>query len=129
MIVDTSALLAIFFLESDADQFIDIITGDPSPLISAVNFVEASIVLDSRTGQDSSAELEAFIDGAGLTIEPVTLEQARLASDAYRSYGKARHAAGLNFGDCFAYALAKAAQRPLLYKGDDFSQTDIAAAL
>ena len=125
MAVDTSALLAIFFLEPEAEAFTRAIREAREPLLSAANLVETGIVLDSRTDDSSNAELDAFIAGIGLEVEPVTAGQARFARDAYRAYGKGNHPAGLNYGDCFAYALAKATDRPLLFKGNDFSKTDI----
>lgn len=129
MVVDTSALLAIFLLEPEAEQFAEAVRSDPVSLLSAVNLVEASIVLDTRIGRDSHSDLDAFLSGAGVEIEPVSVEQARRAREAYRSFGKGNHAAGLDFGDCFAYALAKATDQPLLFKGDDFSRTDIVSAV
>lgn len=129
MVVDTSALLAIFLLEPDAERFAEALRSDPESLVSAVSFVEASVVLDARTAGDSHAELDAFLSGAGVEVEPVSISQARMAREAYRAFGKGNHAAGLNFGDCFAYALAKATEQPLLFKGNDFSQTDIISAI
>ncbi|MDH3473414.1 MAG: type II toxin-antitoxin system VapC family toxin [Rhodospirillales bacterium] len=125
MVVDTSALLAIFFLEAEAEAFTRAIRDAEAPLLSAANLVETSIVLDSRVAGSSAEELDAFIAGSGLEVEPVTSAQAQIARDAYRAYGKGIHPAGLNFGDCFAYALAKAAGLPLLYKGRDFPKTDV----
>ena len=89
--------------------------------------LEAGIVLLSHYGPDARGDLQEFLAQGGLQVEPVTAEQADLALDAYQRYGKGRHRAGLNFGDCFAYALCKATGQPLLFKGQDFSQTDIAA--
>lgn len=129
MVVDTSALLAIFLLEPEAERFAEAIRSDPVSLLSAVNFVEASVVLDARIGGDSHEELDAFLSGAGIEIEPVSTMQARIAREAYRAYGKGNHAAGLNFGDCFSYALARATEQPLLFKGEDFARTDITPAL
>src|SRR5205085_10744128 len=94
--------------------------------ISAASVFEAGIVLISRYGPDARGDLQDFLAQSGLQVEPVTAEQAELALDAYQRYGKGRHQAGLNFGDCFAYALCKATGQPLLFKGQDFSQTDIA---
>ena len=104
------------------------IRAAPRPLISAADLLETSIVLDGRIRADASAELDQFVADVGLEVEPVTLSQVHVARRAYRAWGKGNHPAALNFGDCFAYALAKTAELPLLYKGDDFPQTDIASA-
>jgi len=128
MVVDTSALVAIFFLEPEAERFVHAIRTAPRPLISAANLLETSIVLDGRIRADASGELDQFIADVGLEVEPVTLSQVHVARRAYRAWGKGNHPAALNFGDCFAYALAKTAELPLLYKGDDFPQTDIPSA-
>jgi len=103
--------------------------SDPVSLLSMVNIVEATVVLDARIGGDSHEELDAFLSGAGIEIEPVSTMQARIAREAYRAYGKGNHVAGLNFGDCFSYALARVTGQPLLFKGEDFSRTDIIPAL
>ena len=128
MIVDTSALLAILFNESDAETYARAIAQADAPRISAANFVEAAIVIEAQT-KNSSSQLDAFMRRAGLAIAPVTEEQAHVARQAYTDFGKGRHAAALNFGDCFAYALAKVTDNPLLFKGKDFSQTDITPAI
>jgi ribonuclease VapC len=122
MVVDTSALLAIFLLEPEAEQFAHRILEAPSAAISAANLLEAGIILDSRIGHQDSSELDEFIVNVGLEVEPVTLDQVRTARQAY---GRGNHPAGLNLGDCFACALAKATGFPLLFKGDDFAQTDL----
>ena len=114
MVVDTSAVLAIFFLEIEAERFVDAIRAAPRPLISAANLLETSIVLDGRIRADASAELDQFIADVGLEVEPVTLPQVHAARRAYRAWGKGNHPAALNFGDCFAYALAKTTGLPLL---------------
>jgi ribonuclease VapC len=126
MVVETSAILAVLLEEPEAAEFAQLIEDDPAPLISAASVFEAGIVLISRHGVDARGDLQDFIVQGGLQVEPVTAEQAELALDAYQRYGKGRHQAGLNFGDCFAYALCKATGQPLLFKGQDFSQTDIA---
>jgi ribonuclease VapC len=126
MVVETSAVLAILLDEPEAVEFAQLIEDDPAPLISAASVLEAGIVLMSRHGPDARDDLQDFLDQGGLQVEPVTAEQAELALEAYQRYGKGRHRAGLNFGDCFAYALCKATGHPLLFKGQDFSQTDIA---
>jgi ribonuclease VapC len=126
MVVETSAVLAILLAEPEAAEFAQLIEDDPAPVISAASVVEAGIVLISRHGLDARDDLQDFLAQGGLQVEPVTAEQAELALEAYQRYGKGRHRAGLNFGDCFAYALCKATSQPLLFKGQDFSQTDIA---
>ena len=129
MIVDTSAVLAILFNESDAATYAKAIAEAGSRRMSAANFVEAAIVVEAQTQASGSRQFDAFFRCAGIVIEPVTEEQAHAARQAYTDFGKGRHAAGLNFGDCFAYALAKIAGEPLLFKGQDFCQTDITPAL
>ena len=126
MVVETSAVLAILLDEPEAAEFAQRIEDDPAPLISAASVLEAGIVLLSRYGPDARGDLQEFLAQGGLQVEPVTAEQADLALDAYQRFGKGRHLAGLNFGDCFAYALCKSTGQPLLFKGQDFSQTDIA---
>ncbi len=125
MVVDTSAVLAILLEEPDAADYAQLIEDDPAPLMSAASVFETGIVLISRHGQEARSDLRDFMEQAGMQVEPVTVEQAELALDAYQRFGKGRHRAGLNFGDCFAYALSKAMGQPLLFKGEDFSQTDI----
>jgi len=128
MIVDTSAVLAVLFGEPDADRFEQAIAAAGGCRMSAANFVEAAVVVDLQTNAAGSRQFDAFVRRSGLAIEPVTEEQAHLARQAYFDYGKGRHPAALNFGDCFAYALAKATGEPLLFKGGDFSKTDISPA-
>jgi ribonuclease VapC len=126
MIVDTSALLAILFQEEDAQRYANAIAGAEPALISAATLVEAGIVLDCKVGPEAVQDFNVLIERAGIEVVPVDAEQAQIAIEAYRHYGKGNHAAGLNFGDCFAYALAKLTGVPLLFKGEDFSKTDIA---
>jgi ribonuclease VapC len=126
MVVDTSALVAIFLLEPEAERFAHRILEAPTAAISAANLLEAGIILDARIGGEDSSELDEFVVEVGLEVEPVTVDQVRVARQAYRIYGRGNHPAGLNFGDCFAYALAKTTGLPLLFKGDDFAQTDLA---
>jgi ribonuclease VapC len=132
MVVDTSALIAIAWDEPERERFQDGIEREPVRLISAASVLEASIVVMCRAGQGAAAPavetLSQLVEQLGLEIEPVAPEQVRLAQLAYRTYGKGLHAAGLNFGDCFAYALAKATGRPLLFKGSDFAKTDLLIA-
>jgi ribonuclease VapC len=129
MIVDTSAVLAVLFAEDDAAAYSRAISEAELRRMSAANFVEAAIVVEAQTRSGGSRQFDAFIRRAGVVIEPVTEEQAHVARQAYSDFGKGRHRAGLNFGDCFAYALAKVTGEPLLYKGEDFKRTDIEAAL
>ena len=129
MIVDSSAILAILFAESDAAVFAEAISNAESCKISAATFVEVAVVVEAQTNDRGSRQLDAFLRRAGLVIEPVTEEQAHFARQAYSDFGKGRHAAGLNFGDCFSYALAKVSGEALLFKGGDFSKTDIVSAL
>lgn len=129
MVIDTSAIIAILFQEPEAAQFSAAIEGDATRLMSAASVLEASIVVEAASGETGGRELDLLLYKAGIEIAAVTADQVELARRAYRAYGKGRHAAGLNYGDCFAYALAKASAEPLLYKGDDFARTDIAPAL
>ena len=128
MIIDTSAVLAVLFREPDAERFARAITMAPSRRMSVATLVETTIVLESRSGPASGYELDAFLLEAGIELEPVTADQAQAARRAWRRFGKGNHPAGLNFGDCFAYALAEAWREPLLFKGQDFELTDIEAA-
>jgi len=129
MILDTSAVLAILFNESDAETYARAIGEADSRRISAANFVEAAVVVEVQTRESGSRQFDAFFRRAAIIIEPVTEEQAHAARQAYTDFGKGRHAAELNFGDCFAYALAKVSGEPLLFKGGDFKKTDVKAAL
>jgi ribonuclease VapC len=130
MIVDTSAIVAILRDEPEARTFAEAIAGASSPRVSAVNFVEAAAVIDSARNPVASRRFDDFMREAQFIIEPVNGEQARIAREAYRDFGKGSgHAAGLNFGDCFAYALARATGEPILFKGDDFRHTDLPSAL
>lgn len=130
MIIDTSALLAILRDEPEALSCAEAIAGATIRRISAANFLEAAIVTDASCDPIASRRLDDLLKVADIAIEPVTEEQARLGREAYRDFGKASgHPAQLNFGDCFAYALAKATGEPLLFKGDDFAQTDVTLAI
>lgn len=128
MIVDTSAIVAILGAEGDARLFAEAIAEALERRVSAATYVEAGIVLDSRRDVALSRSLGDFIRNTRIIVEPVTAEQAEQAREAYRDFGKGRHQAGLNFGDCFAYALAKDKGEPLLFKGDDFRKTDVEVA-
>lgn len=127
MIVDTSAVLSILYQEPDAQLFADVIASADIRLISAANLLEAGIVIDSQLGAAAGRQLDVFAERSQLQIEPVTAEQVRIARQAYLDYGKGNHPAGLNFGDCFAYALAKEKGQSLLFKGNDFARTDVEA--
>ena len=127
MVVDTSALLALLNLEPESARLAAAIESDSTRLISAATVVETGLVIEARYGLAGGRELDLLIVKAGLSVEAVTPEQAEVARGAWRRFGKGRHAAALNFGDCFSYALAKVTGEPLLFKGDDFARTDIAA--
>jgi ribonuclease VapC len=129
MILDTSPLVAILAQEPDSERYIQAISRAPRCRISAGNFIELSIVIEAQFGAEVLRQCDALFRRAGIVIEPVTVEQSHLARQAFHDFGKGRHAAGLNFGDCFAYALAKITAEPLLFKGEDFRKTDIVAAL
>jgi ribonuclease VapC len=128
MIVDTSAIIAILRDEPDARELAFALELADVRRISAATYVESAIVIDSNRNPLLSSSLDSFLGRSLISIEPVTVEQAKLAREAYRDFGKGRHRAGLNLGDCFAYALAKDKGEPLLYKGDDFRKTDVEAA-
>lgn len=130
MIVDTSAIIAILRDEPEASACAQAIAGTNSRRISAVNYVEAAIVIDGSRNPVASRRFDDLVREAQLVIEAVTKVQARIAREAYRDFGKGTgHRAGLNFGDCFAYALAKETGEPLLFKGDDFRHTDLTPVL
>jgi ribonuclease VapC len=129
MILDSSAVLAIIFGEPGYELFKDKLTSAAACSVSAATFVEISIVVESRTGDAGIRLKDSFFRNKRISIQPVTEEQAFLASQAFSLFGKGRHPAGLNFDDCFSYALAKSMGEPLLFKGTDFSQTDIPSAL
>ena len=129
MIIDTSALVAILRNEPDAERYAASIERARTRRISAATYVELGAVIDGARDPVVSRRLDELLDAASIVIERVTAEQARMAREAYRDFGRGSgHAANLNFGDCFAYALAKAIGEPLLFKGDDFSKTDVAVA-
>ena len=128
MIIDTSAIIAVLFNEDDANLYAELITQSDSRRMSAATFVETAIVVETQTKTSGSRQLDAFMRRADIAIEPVTEEHAHIARQAFIDFGKGRHAARLNYGDCFSYALAKATGEPLLFKGKDFSKTDLAVA-
>ena len=125
MVLDTSALLVLLLNEGDAPAFRLAIEADPVRLLSAASLVETSIVIEARVGEAGGRELDLLLQKASIEVVAVDAEQADIARHAFRSFGRGRHAAGLNYGDCFSYALAQVAGEPLLFKGDDFSRTDV----
>lgn len=128
MVIDTSAIIAILAGEPEGTEFDQKIVASTECLVSAATYVEAHIVIEARTGEAGTRELALYLHEAGMTIIPVDRDQADIARAAYRVFGKGRHPASLNFGDCFSYALAKRLGAPLLYKGEDFARTDLIAA-
>jgi ribonuclease VapC len=129
MVIDTSAIVAILLAEADAQLFARAIASDPMRLISAGTALECSLVVESELGEEGARELDLLLLRAGIETIPFNAEQLAIARQAFRSFGKGRHPAGLNFGDCFSFALSKASGEPLLFKGSDFVKTDIRAAL
>lgn len=129
MVIDTSAIVAVLCDEPEAEQFEHVLIADPVRLVSAGTLLEAGIVIEAKLGEASSGELDLWLHKLKAEIVPVTEEHVSLAREAFRRFGKGRHKAGLNFGDCFAYALAVETGEPLLFKGDDFAKTDVAAAV
>lgn len=128
MVLDTSALVAILFREAEADEFSRLILDADQSLVSTGTYLELCVVIERQATAETRLQAEAFIRRAEIVIEPFTVEQAEVASQAFHDFGKGRHPAGLNFGDCFAYALAKVSGEPLLFKGEDFTKTDLLPA-
>ncbi len=128
MILDTSALVAILFQEPEAEDFARLILAADICRLSVANHLELAIVLERQARPDAARQAEAFLRAAAIVVEPVALQQGALARQASYDFGRGRHRARLNFGDCFAYALAKATDEPLLFKGRDFAQTDVRVA-
>jgi ribonuclease VapC len=128
MVIDASAIVAIAFNEPEALGFERRIADDPVRLISAATILEAAMVIESQLGQVGGSDLDLWLHKVGVEIVVVDASHADAARRAWRRFGKGRHPAGLNFGDCFAYALARLTQEPLLFKGDDFAKTDIQPA-
>ncbi len=128
MVIDTSAVLAILQNEPERRTFNEAIVADATRLMSTATFVESAMVIESRYGAGGMQDLKLLIAKAEIELIPVDTAQANVAHEAFRQFGKGRHPAGLNYGDCFSYALAKVRGEPLLYKGDDFSRTDLTAA-
>ena len=129
MVLETSALLAIYFHESDSERFEAAILGASSIWISAGTLLEAGIVVEARHRRAGAVELDRLLKKLGVATIPVDAEQVEIGRAGYRKYGKGHHPANLNYGDCFAYALAIGYGEPLLFKGDDFSKTDVIDAL
>jgi ribonuclease VapC len=125
MVIDTSALVAIFLGEPERGFFLDQILQADARRVSAANLLETGIVLEARRGEAVGREFDLFTMRAELDVVPVDRDQTEIARSAWRKYGKGRHRAGLNLGDCFAYALAKLYSEPLLAKGEDFLVTDL----
>ncbi len=125
MVIDTSAILAIFLAEAERGEFLQLMSQAETRLMSAANALETGIVLEARRGEAAGREFDLFLHRAQLDLVSVDVEQVEIARLAWRKYGKGRHSAALNFGDCFAYALAKARSEPLLAKGTNFTYTDI----
>ena len=128
MVIDTSALVAILSNEPERRTFNKRIAGAAGCFISAGSYLETAIVIEARYGCEGVRDLAFYLQEAAVTVVPFNAQQAELARAAYAKYGKGRHRASLNFGDCFAYALAKGRGEPLLFKGEDFSLTDLEAA-
>jgi ribonuclease VapC len=128
MIIDTSALVALLDQESEAERIAQALASTSERMLSAANLVEVGIVMQARRGDDGARDLDLLLAKLKVDIEAVTASQADIARKAYRRYGRGRHTANLNFGDCFAYALAKDKSAPLLFKGDDFGRTDVMVA-
>lgn len=129
MILDTSALMAIILGEPDAEHVLSLMSGAAELGVSAATVVEAVIVAEAKGGREAADDLEALLADLECVIVPLDEDQAVVAAEAWRRFGKGRHPAALNLGDCFSYAAAKALAWPLLFKGDDFTQTDISAAM
>jgi ribonuclease VapC len=126
MVIDSSALVAIVFNEPEAEQFRIAVSEATVCFVSAASVLETSMVVEGRRGEKAGRDLDAALRDGDIEVVPVTFEQINVARGAFRRYGRGRHKAGLNFGDCFSYALAKVSGEPLLHKGDDFSLTDLA---
>lgn len=128
MIVDSSVLVAVLTGEPDAEHYLDLMIGADHLVVSAAGLVESSVVLEARAGAEAVTDLQALLADLEADVLPLDEDQAILASQAWSRFGKGRHPAGLNLGDLFAYAAASGLGEPLLFKGDDFAQTDIPSA-
>ncbi len=129
IVVDTSALIAILLDEPERRSMIDVIVDYGQPCMSAASYLEASMVLEAYSGVQGGRDIDDFVEDVGVRIVPVDQAQARVAREAFRRFGRGRHRAGLNFGDCLVYALTKTVGAPILFKGNDFSLTDLKPAL
>jgi len=125
VVIDTSALCAVLLDEPERHHFNELIASRPVRLISTGTYLETAIVIQARFGEKGMVSLQLYLSSAGIEIPAFDIEQAEIAAGAYSSFGKGKHPAGLNFGDCMSYALAKQTGEPLLFKGDDFRKTDI----
>jgi len=128
MVLDTSALVAMLLGEAERDRFLELLADAEDPLISAATLLEASIVMLAKTGPEGVGDLDELLAAAAVRCVAVDAAQAQLAREAFERFGKGRAPAGLNYGECFAYALARSTERPLLFKGEDFIHTDVAVA-
>jgi ribonuclease VapC len=130
MVIDSSAIIALLLAEPETSKFVSAIAAAPRRLLGAPSYLEAAIVMISRSGTDAQEKLDKLLRELAVEVVPFSGEQARLAIGAFRTYGKGTgHIAGLNFGDCFTYALAKATDEPVLFKGNDFLHTDLKVAV
>ena len=129
MVIETSALVAMLTDEPDAERLEAAVEADGVRLMSAASYLETAIVIETRFGEPGGRELDLWLHRAAVDLVAVDADQAEIARVAYRTHGKGKHRAGLNFGDCFSYALAKVSNQPLLFKGDDFAKTDIGRVL
>ena len=125
MVLDTSALVALLLDEPEAEEFRAAVEEDTARLVSAATLLETALIIEARKGEPGGRELDTLIQKADIVVVAVEAEHVSEARRAYRRFGKGRHPAGLNFGDLFAYALARMSGEPLLFKGDDFAKTDI----
>lgn len=128
MVIDSSAILAVLLDEPEAPALARAIAADPRRLVSAFTALESSAVIEAKKGENGGREFDLLVHKAGLDIVPMDIGQVELARSAWRKFGKGRHPAGLNIGDCCAYALSRYSGEPLLYKGEDFSKTDVRGA-
>jgi len=129
MVIDSSALIAVLLGEPEAKLFSEAMANAPKRLVSAFSALETSIVVESKKGEPGGRELDLLLHKARIEMVPINEEQFELARRAWRDFGKGRHPAGLNIGDCCSYALSKYSGEPLLFKGEDFSKTDVQSAL
>ncbi|MGH9416587.1 MAG: type II toxin-antitoxin system VapC family toxin [Terriglobales bacterium] len=127
MVIDSSALIAVLLQQPEAAEIAQLMEADPTRLVSAGNYLEAAIVIEARRGAAGGRDLDLLLHAIRAETVGFSAEQAEVARTAWRRYGKGRHPAGLNFGDCMAYALSKTSGEPLLFVGADFTQTDVAS--